>query len=87
MQSMEFSRPEYLSGSPFLSPGDRPNPAIEPRSPALQEDSLPAEPQEKPVKVKESSSDSKEVGSCRKLEKAHTHKSQFFSLTFQKMQV
>ena len=29
-------------------PGDLPNPGIEPRSPALQVDSLPAEPQEKP---------------------------------------
>ena len=32
----------------FRSPGDLPNPGIEPRSPALQVDSLPAEPQEKP---------------------------------------
>ena len=30
------------------SPGNLPNPRIEPRSPALQEDSLPAEPQRKP---------------------------------------
>ena len=28
------------------SPGDRPNPGIEPKSPTLQADSLPAEPQE-----------------------------------------
>ena len=33
---------------PFLSPGNLPNPGIEPRSPALQADSLPAEPQGKP---------------------------------------
>ena len=33
---------------PFPSPGDLPNPGIEPRSPALQEDSLPAEPPGKP---------------------------------------
>ena len=46
--SMEFSRPEYWSGEPFLSPGDLPNPGIEPRSPALQADSLPAEPPGKP---------------------------------------
>ena len=46
-QSMEFSRPEYWSGWPFPSPGDLPNPGIEPRSPAQQVDSLPAEPQEK----------------------------------------
>ena len=30
------------------SPGDLPNPGIEPRSPALRVDSLPAEPQGKP---------------------------------------
>ena len=40
---MEFSRPEYWSGEPFPSPGDLPNPGIEPGSPALQADSLPAE--------------------------------------------
>ena len=33
---------------PFPSPGDLPNPGIEPRSPALQQDSLPAEPPGKP---------------------------------------
>ena len=44
---MEFSRPEYWSGQPFPPPGDLPNPGIEPRSPALQADSLPAEPQGK----------------------------------------
>ena len=32
----------------FSRPGDLPNPGIEPRSPALQADSLPAEPQGKP---------------------------------------
>ena len=45
---MEFSKPEYWSGSPFPSPGDLPNPGIKARSPASQVDSLPAEPQEKP---------------------------------------
>ena len=45
---MEFSRLEYWSGYPFPSPGDLPNPRIEPRSPALQADSLLAEPQGKP---------------------------------------
>ena len=48
IQSMEFSRPEYWSGQPFPSPGDLPNPGIETRSPALQAESLPAEPQRKP---------------------------------------
>ena len=38
----------YRSGEPSPSPGDLPNPGIDPRSPALQADSLPAEPQEKP---------------------------------------
>ena len=33
--SMGFSRQEYWSGLPFPSPGDLPNPGIEPRSPAL----------------------------------------------------
>ena len=47
-QSKQFSRPEYWSGYPFLSPGDLPNPGIEPRSPTLQADSLPVEPQGKP---------------------------------------
>ena len=40
---MEFSRQEYWSELPFHSPRDRPNPGIEPRSPTLQVDSLPAE--------------------------------------------
>ena len=44
---MEFSRTEYWSALPFPSPGDLPNPGIEPRSPSLQAD-LPSEPQEKP---------------------------------------
>ena len=48
IQSMEFSRPEYWSGEPFPSPGDLPNPGIKLRSPTLQADSLPAEPQGKP---------------------------------------
>ena len=37
--SMEFSRQECQSGQPFSSPGDLPDPGIEPRSPALQADS------------------------------------------------
>jgi len=49
---MEFSRPEYWSEWPFLSPGDLPNPGIEPRSPVLHVDSLPAEPPGKPSRVK-----------------------------------
>ena len=40
---MGFSGQEYWSGLPFPSPGDLPDPGIEPRSPALQADSLPTE--------------------------------------------
>ena len=47
--SMGFSRQEYWSGSPFPSPGDLPNPGIEPGSPALQADALPSEPPGKPL--------------------------------------
>ena len=45
--SMRFSRQGYWSGLPFPSPGDLPDPGIEPRSPALQEDSLSTELQGK----------------------------------------
>ena len=46
--SMGFPRQEYWSGLPFPSPGDLPNPGIEPGSPALQADALPSEPPRKP---------------------------------------
>ena len=42
-----FSRQEYWSGLPFSSPGDLPNPGVEPRSlmsPAFQAGSLPLVP-------------------------------------------
>ena len=42
--SMGFSRQEYWSGLPFPSPRALPDPGIEPMSPSLQVDSLPAEP-------------------------------------------
>ena len=45
---MGFSRQEYWSGMPSPSPGDLPNPGIEPGSPALQADALPSEPPGKP---------------------------------------
>ena len=41
--SMGISRQEYWSGLPFPSPGDLPDPRIEPGSPTLQADSLPSE--------------------------------------------
>ena len=52
--SMGFSRQEYWSGLPFPSPEELPNPGIEPRSPALQADTLTSEPpgkllEEKPL--------------------------------------
>ena len=40
---MGFSRQEYWSGLPFPSPGDLPNPGIEPGSPALEADALTSE--------------------------------------------
>ena len=46
---MEFSRPEYWSGLPFPSPGHLSDPGTQPRSSTLQADSLPAEPQGKPI--------------------------------------
>ena len=45
---MGFSRQEHWSGLPFPSPVDLPDPGNEPRSSALQADSLPSEPPGKP---------------------------------------
>ena len=45
---MEFSRQEYWSLLPCPSPGDLPNPEIEPGSRALEADSLPTEPLGRP---------------------------------------
>ena len=42
--SMEFSRQRYWSGLPFPSPGDLPDPGIEPGSPVLWADALLSEP-------------------------------------------
>ena len=50
--SMGFYRQGYWSELPFPSPGDLPVPGIEPRSPALQADTLPSEPPGKPKPVK-----------------------------------
>ena len=47
--SMGFSRQEYWSGLTFPSPGDLPDPGIEPTSPALQADTLTSEPPGKPM--------------------------------------
>ena len=47
--SMGFSRQEYWSGLPFPSPGDLPDPGIEPGSLALEADTLTSEPPQKPL--------------------------------------
>ena len=49
--SMGFPRREYWSGWPFPSPGDLPDPGIEPRSPALQADAFPSKPPGKPLLI------------------------------------
>ena len=48
---MEFSRQEYWSGLPFPSPGDLPNPAIEPEFLALAGGFFPTEPPGKPAET------------------------------------
>ena len=45
---MGFSRQEYWSGLPFPSPGDFPDPGIEPMSPALVGEFFTTEPPAKP---------------------------------------
>ena len=52
---MEFSRQAYWSRWPFLPLGDLPDPGIDPRSPAMQVNSLPSEPPGKPTIVRGSS--------------------------------
>ena len=51
--SMGFSRQEYWSGLPFPSPGDLPDPGIEPRSPSLHADALTSEPPEDKTKAED----------------------------------
>ena len=48
-QSMGFSRHEYWSVLLFPSPGDLPNPRMEPGSPTPQVDCLLSEPPAKPI--------------------------------------
>ena len=50
--SMGFSKQEYWSGLPFPSPGDLPDPGIEPGSLTMEADSLPLEAPGKPREVK-----------------------------------
>ena len=49
--SMELSRQEYWSRLPFPSPGDLPNPGIEPASPALAGGFFTPEPQGKDIQI------------------------------------
>ena len=49
--SLGFSKQEYWSWLPFPSPGDLPNPGIEPGSPILQADALPSEPPGKSMPI------------------------------------
>ena len=47
---MGFSRQEYWSGLPFLSPGDLPNPGIKPLSPAVADIVFTTVPPGKPCR-------------------------------------
>ena len=65
-----ISQARILSGWPFPSPGNLPDPGIEPRSPTSWEDSLPSEPLRKPwnevgqrIKMKRETKDL-ELGNC-----------------------
>ena len=57
--SMVFFKQEYWSGLPCLSPGELPDPGIEPQSPTLQADSLLSEPPGKPRFQNQSPADTK----------------------------
>ena len=59
--SVGFPREEYCSGLPFPSPGDLPNPGIEPWYPSLQADCLTSEPPGKPGVKNKSKLFSREV--------------------------
>ena len=64
--SMGFSRQEYWSGLPFPSPGDLPEPGIEPGSPALQADALTSEPPGKTLRDTQ-----KLIAAWQKMEEKH----------------
>ena len=66
--SMGFSRQEYWSGLPFSSPGDLPDPGIEPRSPTLWAGALPSEP---PGELYSWSKECRDRRSCYRV---HTHR-------------
>ena len=49
--SMGFPRQEYWSRLPFASPGDLPDPGIEPMSPALEGGFFTTEPPGRPIQA------------------------------------
>ena len=57
-QSMGFSRQEYRSGLPFPSPGDPPDPGIEPRSAAFGQKCHQSPPEESEDQILSHSKDS-----------------------------
>ena len=92
-QSMEFFRQEYWSGLPSLPPEDLPDPGIKPMSPAMQADSLPSEPSEKPwgkrdAKISEKKGNKKFPGGWnifRIISKYFSDCGDTFSLLFRKL--
>ena len=75
---MGFSRQEYWSGLPFPAPGDLPDPAIEPMSPALQADALLSEPPVGP-KVRRKSEVSREKrGTSQRKQDSDSHYTTLF---------
>ena len=64
---MGFSRRAYSSGLPLPSPGDLPNSGIEPRSPELQADSLPAKSPGKPKTEQKYTQRDRSMLSCDRL--------------------
>ena len=73
--TMRFSRQEYWSGLPFPSPGDLPNPGIEPGCPALQADALPSESPRKPNEEKPDEENQRK--------KNQTQKAMYYMISFQ----
>ena len=69
--SMGFSRQECWSGLPFPSPGDLPNPGIEPGSSALQADALPSEPPGKSPKKSQRKAIPKNAQTTAQLHSSH----------------
>ena len=79
--STEFFRQEYRSGLPFPSAEDLPDPGIKPAflaSPALQADSLPTEPLEKPI-ILQLKRKEKEKKNCLSNDLSHWFKNSLLS--------